>query len=82
MMPCTDQAKYLGSSAGAGCESGKLEISNLLNDSQHLWRQYFDHMTSVKEANTDNPQIVRFEATLDLAPFCSFARPVADLVSK
>ena len=82
MIPCSEQKKYFGQRDAVGCQDGHLSISQSVTDSQSMWKLYFDHLVSIKEAVTNNPQIIRFEATLDLKPFCAYARPVMDLVTQ
>jgi hypothetical protein len=63
-------------------EEGQLKPSMALKDKSELWRLYFETFTRITEAQTDDPQIIRFAAELDLAGFCAYGRRVSDLLSK
>lgn len=62
--------------------SNKVSIQNTVRDRKILWRHYFNAMTSVKEAKTDNPRLIQFEVSLNLDPFCQYARKVSDLIAQ
>lgn len=49
---------------------------------ERLWNTYIKSMTTLKESETDDPQVVMYQVGLDLAPFCAYGRPVADLMTK
>lgn len=47
-----------------------------------IWEHYLIQNTSYKEAQTSDPNIIRYEISLDLNGFCKRARPITDLLSK
>lgn len=47
-----------------------------------LWEDYLLTATTVKEAQSTDPQIIDYEVELDLKLFCAYGRPLSDLVSK
>lgn len=44
-----------------------------------VWRKYISTFTTVKEAQTADPQVINFEVSLGLDVFCAYARPINDL---
>lgn len=57
------------------------EISLALKYRTLLWRSFFEHFTRVKEAPSNDPEVVRFEVSLDLSYYCRYRRRVQDLVT-
>lgn len=58
------------------------DITNAINRRRDLWIAYIDRFTSVKEAQDRDPDITKYEVSLDLSPFCAYGRPISDLLTK
>ena len=56
--------------------------SRAIEHRDKLWRNYFLQFTTVKEAQSSDPNEVHFESSLDLNLFCKYGRPIDDLVTK
>lgn len=61
---------------------GKVAISESVNRQAGYWFDYLTQNTTVKEAQTKDPQVIEYEATLDLEKFCLYGRNLSDLQTK
>lgn len=61
---------------------GSYDLEEAINSRRQIFNQYIERFTTVKEAQSEDPQIIDFHVTLDLQVFCQYAKPVEDLVSK
>lgn len=78
-------ADYKGNDRSNGFfvnSDGTFDIRNAIRDREELWDVYIQHFIKLKEAQTADPQIVKYEVSLDLNPFCAYGRAVEDLLSK
>jgi len=57
-------------------------ISRLIEERDRFWTVYFGTFTTVKEAPSDDTQVINYELILDLGTFCSYGRLTNDLLSK
>jgi hypothetical protein len=62
-------------------DDGTFDISSAVRSRDSLWELYIKAMTSVKEAQTDDPQIILYQVSLDLNPFCAYGRPIKDMIT-
>lgn len=60
---------------------GQPDISGSVSHSRASWSKYLNDNIRVESAQTDNPQILNYEASLDLNDFCVRARPAMTLLS-
>lgn len=63
-------------------EDGGFDLSEAVNHNDFLWQMYINAMTSVKEAQTSDPQIIDYHVSLDLGTFCQYKQLLEDLVVK
>lgn len=61
---------------------GRFNIKQAVARKDKIWEIYLEELTTVKEAQTSDPQIINYEINLDLNPFCTYGRKVSDLVTK
>ena len=62
-------------------EDGSFNLSDAIHNRKKIWDDYIAAQTSLKESQTDDPQIIDFEVELNLTAFCSYGRFVGDLVT-
>ena len=60
---------------------GTFDLGMAVSHRADLWDAYVASQASLKEAQTDDPQIIDFQTDLNLKLFCAYGRPVADLVT-
>jgi hypothetical protein len=66
---------------GTGKVVGFSDISSALKFRKQLWRVFVEEFSTVKEAPSENPDVLRFQVTLDLSYFCRFRQRVSDLLT-
>jgi hypothetical protein len=54
----------------------------VVNERFDLWASYIKIFTQVKEAQTEDPQVIDFEVSLDLNMFCAYGRHTSEFVTK
>ncbi|MBM4253386.1 MAG: hypothetical protein FJ146_15565 [Deltaproteobacteria bacterium] len=62
-------------------DDGSFNLSAAIQDRYKLWDDYIVAQTSLKESQTDDPQIIDFEVDLNLSAFCNYGRLIDDLVT-
>lgn len=62
-------------------EDGNINISKSIQNQSKNWHEYLTKNISLKSAQSDNPQILKYTISLDLNDFCQNARPVSSLKS-
>ena len=62
-------------------EDGSFDLGAATQRRSSVWKAYIASQTSLKEAQTDDPQIVDFQVKLDLNLFCRYGRVVTDLLT-
>jgi hypothetical protein len=67
---------------GIGMIIGLSDISSALKYRRSLWRQMIEQFTTVKEAPSDDPYVLKFEVNLDLSFFCRYRQRIQDLVTQ
>lgn len=60
---------------------GTFDLATAVAHREDIWDAYIASQTSLKEAQTDDPQIIDFQMDLNLKLFCTYGRPVAELVT-
>ncbi len=58
------------------------DIRHAINGRVDFWMQYVANYSSVTEKPTSDPQIIKYEVTLDFDRFCQYGKPLRDLVSQ
>ena len=56
--------------------------SSIWTDTSWVWTRYFARYTEVEEAADPNPIFINFDVSLNMEVFCSYGRPVSDLMSR
>ena len=62
-------------------DDGSFNLSAAISERDRLWEAFINGQTSLKESQTDDPQVIDFEVELNLDIFCSYGRLVSDLVT-
>lgn len=62
-------------------DDGSFDLGKATQRRAAVWEAYVGTQTSLKEAQSDDPQIVDFQVKLDLNLFCRYGRVVSDLLT-
>lgn len=62
-------------------DGGSFDLGQAVEHREQLWNAYVESQTSLKEAQTDDPQIVDFQVKLEMDLFCRYGRVVSDLLT-
>jgi len=66
---------------GWSIDGGTLSPSDALSKKDLIWKRYLVANSSIKEAVSNDSQIVNYEVSVDLNGFCKFGRHTDDLLS-
>jgi hypothetical protein len=67
---------------GLGDLVAMTQISEALRYRPLLWRRMIERFTTVREAPSEDPYVMRFEVSLDLSYYCRYRRRIQDLVTR
>jgi len=67
---------------GLGDLLAMTEISAALRYRRLLWKGFIARFTTVREAVSEDPYVLRFQVSLDLGYFCRYRKRVEDLVTQ
>lgn len=81
LIPAATQQQIFGNSSYFLKEDGSFDFTSAINNRERLWQDYIVAQTSLKESQSDDPQIIDFEVELNLSAFCAYGRLVSDLVT-
>jgi hypothetical protein len=81
LIPPQTQKDLFGGTAFVRTD-GTFDLAAAVRDRKRLWSAYIERFSSVKEAQDKDPDVTRYEVTLDLSAFCAYGRPVTDLTTK
>jgi hypothetical protein len=62
-------------------DDGTFDLGQAVERRELLWNAYVESQTSLKEAQTDDPQVVDFQVKLEMDLFCRYGRVVSDLLT-
>jgi hypothetical protein len=62
-------------------DGGSFDLGQAVERREQLWNAYVESQTSLKEAQTDDPQVVDFQVKLEMDLFCRYGRAVSDLLT-
>lgn len=58
------------------------DISAALKYRKLLWRRFIEQFTTVREAASENPYVLRFQVSLDLSYYCRYRQRIENLVTR
>jgi hypothetical protein len=81
LIPESTQEQLFGRRTYFLKNDGAFNLSDAIGERDKLWAAFINAQTSLKESQTDDPQIIDFEIELNLDLFCSYGRMISDLVT-
>lgn len=63
-------------------KDGTFDLEQAVKDRRRLWEAYIKRFTMVAEAQDKDPDITRYEVSLNLEPFCAYGRRIDDILTK
>lgn len=81
LIPDTTQQQIFGGNRYFLKSDGSFDFTSAISNRERLWQDFVVAQTSLKESQTDDPQIVDFEIELNLSAFCAYGRLISDLVT-
>lgn len=81
LIPKETQQQMFGDDEFFLHKDGSFDLGAATQRRASIWNAYVASQTSLKEAQTDDPQIIDFQVKLDLNLFCRYGRIVSDLLT-